>query len=227
MGILSTIGQILGNMAGGRPLNFKRMIQLTKGDLLIDTSKWNGVIDWNKVKADPQNIKGVIIKASEGGTSRHPTIYKQADGATAAGLPVSYYHFATWNSEDEVQDAADEARFFLSVIKGAPKPSFPLVLDIESNNPIQYTKQEMIDYVSSFVKTVQDAGYEIAIYASPGFLNSYLPANHPFTNLPLWVADFTGAINPVPGWKKIWLHQYSESGKVAGISGNVDMDRVQ
>lgn len=204
-----------------------KTMQLQKGDTLIDVSKWNGEINWNKVKADPQNIKGVIIKASEGGTSRHPTVYKQSDGAAAAGLPLSYYHFATWNSEDEVKDAADEARFFLSVIGRAAKSSFPLVLDIESNNPIPYTRQEMVDYVSSFVKTVRDAGYEIAIYASPGFLNSYLPTDHPFTDIPLWVADFTGAINPVPGWKKPWLHQYSEKGKVQGINGNVDMNRVQ
>ena len=217
------IGNLIGRFAVEKIKN-NGMIQLNKGDILIDTSKWNGVIDWNKVKSDPQNIKGVIIKASEGGASRHPTVYKQADGATAAGLPVSFYHFATWNNEDEVQDAADEARFFLSVIKGAAKPSFPLVLDIESNNPIPYTKQEIIDFVSSFVKTVQDAGYEIAIYASPGFLNSYLPANHPFTNLPLWIADYTGEINSVPGWKKAWLRQYTDKGKVNGISGTVDMN---
>jgi len=222
----SWLGNLIGRFAVDK-IKDNSMQQLQKGDLLIDTSKWNGNIDWNKVKADPQKIKGVIIKASEGSTYRHPTVFKQADGATAAGLPVGYYHFATWNSEDEVKDAADEARFFLSVVKGAKPPTLPLVLDIESNNPIPYTKQEMIDYVSSFVKVIKDAGYSVAIYASPGFLNSYLPANHPFIDIPLWVADFTGAINPVPAWEKIWLHQYSEKGKVQGITTNVDMNRVQ
>lgn len=201
-------------------------IALKSGDILIDVSRWNGTIDWNKVKADPKKIKGVIIKASEGGSSRHPTVYKQADGATAAGLPVTYYHFATWNNEDEVQDAADEARFFLSVIKGAAMPSFPLVLDIESNKPIPYTQQEMISYISSFLKVVKDAGHELIIYGSPGFLNLYLPKNHPFSEVLLWVADFTGAINPVPGFKKIFLHQFTEKGKVQGINGNVDLNVV-
>ncbi len=202
------------------------MQTLIKGDLLIDTSKWNGTIDWNKVKSDPQNIKGVIIKASEGATTRHPTVYKQADGAKAAGLGISFYHFATWNSEDEVKDAAEEARFFLSVVQSAAKPDLPLILDIESNTPIPYTKDEMMDYVGEFVRVVEAAGYEIAIYASPGFLNSYFPANHPFTRLKLWIADYTPPINKVPGWTSIWLHQYTDKGKVQGIATDVDMNRV-
>lgn len=200
---------------------------LKTGDLLIDVSHHNGNIRWNDVKNDPQNIKGVMIRVSQGATLLDKKFYDNVKGATSVGLLVGFYHFATWNDEDEVRDATNEAKFYLSLIKGCGHvPELPVVLDIESNKPIPYTKDEMVTYVDTFTSIVNNEGFEPAIYGSPGFLNSYLPKNHPFTGLKLWVADYTLPINPVPGWQKAWLHQYTEKGKVRGISTNVDMNRV-
>jgi lysozyme len=205
---------------------FKTKPVLQRGDLVIDISKHNGTIDFHKVKA--AGVKAVIIKASEGATVRDSMLFKNASAAAAAGLPLSFYHFATWNNEDEIQDATDEARFFLSVVEGTGvRPSLPLVLDIESNKPIPYTKAEMVAYVGAFVSEIESAEYECAIYASPGFLNSYLPANHPFTHLKLWIADYTGSINPVPGWQSFWMRQYTDKGKIDGINTAVDLNSVQ
>lgn len=208
-----------------KPIKEKAMIKT--GDIIIDVSHHNGTIDWNKVKQDTQNIVGAIIKSSEGATGVSNKFYANVQGCINAGLPWSAYHFATWNDENEERDATQEAEHFLKTVKKAGgKPGLPLVLDVESNNPIPYTKDEMVVFVKTFVDRVIKDGYDIAIYASPGFLNLYFPKNHPFVNLPLWVADYTGAINPVPGWTKYWLHQYSEKGKVQGIKTNVDMNKI-
>lgn len=197
--------------------------------MIIDVSHHQGKIDWAKVAKDPQGIEGAILKATEGATTVSNKFAINIGGCVRNGLKWGAYHFSTWNNENEVLDATQEANHFLDTVQSQEsiygKPTLPLVLDIESNNPIPYTKQEMVDYVSAFLKVIKDAGYDVAIYASPGFLNSYLPTNHPFADIKLWVADYTGSINPVPGWKKIWLHQYTESGKVQGINGNVDMNR--
>lgn len=206
----------------------KEVIQHTKTNtmLVIDVSHHQGNIDWSKVAKDPQGIEGAILKASEGVNSVDKKLAVNVKGCMDNGLKHGFYHFATWNDENEVLDAKAEAENFIKRISPFGQPSLPVVLDIESNNPISYTKQEMVDYVSSFLKTMRDAGFNnLAIYASPGFLNSYLPTNHPFTDIPLWIADYTGSINPVPGWKKAWLHQYTEKGKVQGIVGNVDLNR--
>lgn len=202
---------------------------------IIDVSKHNGIIDWPKAAAyilkegeKSWPLAGAMIKATEGATVRDNMFWKNVEGCVASGLLWGAYHFATWNNENEVEDAASEARFFLSIVNAAKtKPSLPLVLDIESNKAIPYTKEEMVVYVGSFLNTLKNEGYEgpVAIYGSPGFLGSYLPQNHPFVNIPLWVADYTGAINPVPGWKKVWLHQYTDKGTVPGIKGTVDLNR--
>lgn len=208
-----------GNIVGSLPTENKQ-------GLIIDVSHHNGTIDWYKVKKDKQNIVGAIIKSSEGATGVSNKFYQNVKGCEDAGISWSAYHFATWNDENEERDAAQEAEHFIKTVrKSGFAPKLPLVLDIESNKPIPYTKQEMVVFVKTFRKVVEDAGYEMAIYASPGFLQSYLPSDHPFTRNKLWVADYTGTINPVPGWKSYWLHQYTEKGKVDGINTTVDMNR--
>jgi lysozyme len=193
----------------------------------IDVSKHNGDIDWSSVKTNDPKVDFAFLKASEGATVMDKKFYRNVDGCAENGIPWGAYHFATWNDEDEEKDARNEARFFLGIVKSADsKPKMPLVLDIETNKPIPYTKDEMEVYVKTFTEEVRLAGYEPAIYASPGFLNSYLRKDHPFTGIKLWAADYTGAINPVPGWKSIWLHQYTQTGKVKGIKTTVDLNRV-
>jgi lysozyme len=189
---------------------------------IVDISKWNGRIDWPKVAPLMQMV---FIKATEGATITDPRFRENAAACELHSLTWGAYHFATWNSEDEKTDAAMEANHFLSVVGKLPAY---YVLDIESNRPIPYTKQEMVEYVASFLNTLASAGVSrdrMVIYASPGFLAQYLPADHPFKDIKLWVADYTGAINPVP-WPRPWLHQYTQTGKVPGMNGYVDLNRL-
>lgn len=203
----------------GKPKNMEGII--------IDVSHNNGLIDWGKVKASTPKIIGAMLKASEGATNTDKKFQINVDGCDKNGIDWGAYHFATWNLKPVERDAKQEALHFINVVKSVgKKPTLPLVLDIESNKPIPYTKKEMVSYVKTFTDEIINAGYDVAIYGPPGFLNSYLPNDHPFTNIKLWVADYTGAINPVPGWKKIWLHQYTEQGKVNGIATNVDMNKI-
>lgn len=207
--------------------SLKQKSMLNKGDITIDISKHNGIIDFPKLKTDSKAIKGVIIKASEGATVADKKFFQNVKGCVNNNFLWSCYHFCTWNNEDEELDARTEAQFFLSLVRGCGfTPSLPLVVDVESNKPIPYTKQEMVAYVSTFVKELQNAGYDTAIYASPGFLQAYFPTDHPFKDVKLWVADYTAAINPVPGWTKIWMRQYTDKGSVEGINGFCDLNIV-
>lgn len=199
----------------------------SKGDILIDISDHNGNIDFAAVAADPQKIKGVFIKASEGATFMTRTFLTNVAGCKANGLPWGAYHFATWNNNQNVkEDAEAEARFLISTVKKANAlPDLPLMLDIESNNPIPYTKAQMVEFVKSFTDVVKK-DYEIGVYSGPGFLQSYLPNDHPFNAIKLWIADYDGAINPIPGGWKPFLRQYTDKGRVNGISADVDMNIV-
>ena len=196
----------------------------------IDVSRNNGRIDWKKVASNVPKVDFCIIKASEGMNFADPRFVENVAGCVANGIPWGAYHFATWNNEDEVADAKAEALFFLRTVGAAVakygKPQLPLVLDIESNKAIPYTRDEMNTFVRTFLNELISAGYQVAIYSSPGFLNSYLPVNHQFGKYPLWIADYTGAINKVPGWKQPWIHQYTDQGKCAGVATSCDLNKV-
>lgn len=194
----------------------------------IDVSHHNGVINWKTVAtSNTPKIDFAIMKSSEGASGRDRMFTTNVNGCVLNGIKWSAYHFATWNKKPVERDAEEEANWFLATVRLTGKrPDLPLVLDVETNNPIPYSKSEMVSYIKTFTDVIKKAGYEVAIYASPGFLNSYLPSNHPFTNIPLWVADCTGAINPIPGWTKYWMHQYTEKGKVNGVPTLTDLNKV-
>lgn len=210
---------------GKKEIDKSMSTQLKTGDLGIDCSKHNGQIDWAKVASDPQKIKFAILKASEGVNSRDARMQEYYTGAKKAGLLVSFYHFATFNSSEVVNDARAEAKNFMQAVSGM-KPDLPLVLDAETNKPLTLSKQQVLDYINTFIQELSLADYQFAIYASPGFLQSYLPKNHGLGNHLWWIADYTGEINPIPGITKFWMRQYTDKGKVQGISTDVDMNRV-
>lgn len=193
----------------------------------IDVSHHNGKVIWTEVKKNNPVVDFTCIKCTEGASRIDPKFIENAKGCASVKLPWIPYHFATWDDENEQADAATEAAHFIAMIKAAGKPYNSLaILDIESNGPIPYTKDEMVVYVKTFLAAIRAAGYRPVIYSSPGFLNSYLPVNHPFTDVLLWIADYNGEINSVPGWKTIWIRQYTDQGTIIGIAGKVDLNRI-
>lgn len=89
----------------------------------IDTSRWNGVIDWPTAKANGVNF--AFLKATEGGDMIDPMFDANWQGARAAGLPVGAYHF--WY---HCRPAAEQARWFISHVPRVPG-ALPPVLDME------------------------------------------------------------------------------------------------
>mgnify|MGYP003659973141 CR=1 FL=1 len=195
-----------------------------KQKFYIDISKWNGVIDFAKVKTNEPLIDGVIIRATNGLNKTDEKFLANAKGCIDNNIAWGAYHFAQFT-----QDAAHQAlKFLVTIQKAGGKPTLPLVLDVETNEktlPINAAQLEKfcIDFLT--VIETNTCGYDIAIYMSPGF-SWFFPKNHKLGKYKLWAADYTGNINPVNGWKKVWLHQYSDKGKVSGIGTNVDLNRT-
>lgn len=200
----------------------------------IDVSHNNGIIDWNKVKANSPKVDFAMLKASEGVSSADKKLLFNIQGCAAAGIPWGAYHFATWNlPNDPDKDARTEALFFISLVESAiaktgSRPSMPLVLDIESNKPIPYTRDMMMTYIKSFITELVAAGFDFALYGSRGFMDSYLPRDHKLGTWKLWLAQYNN--KPVPvlpiGWNKAWMWQYTDQGKCNGIITNVDLNKT-
>ncbi len=188
----------------------------------IDVSKWNGTIDWNAVKNS--GISYVIIRCGYRGSSKGALIEDskfQANikGATAAGLKVGVYFFT--QAVDE-REAVEEASMVLGLIKNY-KISYPVFLDVESSGGRgDGISREMRTAVCrAFCETIQQQGYTAGIYANKTWLENKIDAGA-LSAYKIWLAQYAQAPT-YTGRYDMW--QYRSTGRVSGISGDVDMNQ--
>ena len=191
------------------------------GSMGIDVSKWNGSIDWNAVKNS--GVSYVIIRVGYRGSSQgalidDPTFKTNIKGATAAGLKVGVYFFT--QAVDEVE-AVQEASMVIDRISGY-KISYPVFLDVEGSGG----RGDKIDSATrtavckAFCNTIQNAGYTAGIYANKTWLSNKMDAGA-LGSYKIWLAQYA-ATPSYTGRYDLW--QYKSTGKVSGISGNVDLN---
>ncbi|MFT3785238.1 MAG: GH25 family lysozyme [Tepidisphaeraceae bacterium] len=146
----------------------------------------------------------------------------------AQGIPIAGYHFP---EPDNATDAVDEATFFYNTIKsrlyaGNMRP----MLDMENEGSLT-TKAEVSAWTNLFCTTFQNlSGITPIIYAGQSFASTYL--NTSVIDWPLWIAKYPSSTvdvnTSVPGsttpWSTWHFWQYTSSGSVSGVSGNVDRD---
>lgn len=196
----------------------------------IDLSHFQGDADFIQVAKNNPKVDFAFLKATQGTGYTDPKFYTNVLGCNSAKIPCGYYHFATLNDYNVKKDSADEALYFLSVIKKALPAQLPLVLDIEVDSPkIQLDKVSVLVWIQIFFKTLEDNGYKnYALYSGTPFLDSHLPKNHGLENIKLWLAAYTSkAVPNLPyNWKEFFIWQYTDKGKIMGINGNVDLNRT-
>lgn len=183
----------------------------------IDVSRWQGNIDWARVKS--AGIGFAIIKTggSDDGFYTDSKWAKNYAGAKAACIPIGAYYFVGKNCVTAAAGKADAERF-LKILKGK-QLEYPVYMDNEAQ-PAS-AKAGITEATIAFCETMENAGYFVGIYGSTysGFHDrmddSKLKA---YTH---WVAQYASKCT-YSGEYGIW--QYSSKGSVDGISGNVDMD---
>lgn len=192
------------------------------GTLGIDISKWNGTINWSKVKAS--GVSYVIIRvgyrgSTQGGLIDDSNFKTNIEGAIAAGLKVGVY-FVTQAVNDS--EAVYEASMVLDRISGY-KISYPIFLDVEASGG----RGDKIDAATrtsvcnTFCKTIQNAGYTAGIYANKTWLTSKINTSQ-LGSYKIWVAQYNSSCT-YSGSYAMW--QYTDSGTIDGISGNVDLNQ--
>lgn len=199
-----------------------------KMKVAVDISKWNGVVDYKKMASNDPQIDLVIIRASEGTGYQDPMFIKNVIGATSQGFKFSSYHFCTWNNSDEISDATQEAKAFVGVLKRVAKPGYKVWIDTETNKTnIILSPAQLVRYIQTFRHILTEEGYDHGLYGSRGFFNQFLPDDHPFGEVPLWLANYTNKPQPTlpKGWSKYTLWQWTDQGVVSGINSRVDLNR--
>ena len=200
-------------------------LQTTSGNAKvgIDVSKWNGTIDWDKVKN--AGVQFAIVRAGyrgsvTGSLVEDPQFVANMKGATAAGIPVGVYFFTQATDEKE---AVEEASAVLELIRDF-QLSYPVFIDTEGaggNGRADGLDAETRTLVcEAFCRTVENAGYTAGVYASRNWYNNNLQTDR-LENYHIWLAEYR-SVPLYQGYYKTW--QYTSKGKVDGIEGRVDMN---
>lgn len=180
----------------------------------VDLSRWQGTPNFALVK---QTQQFAIIKSSEGSSYRDPQFYRNQSQARVNGLLVGMYHFA----RPDLNSPEKEAAFFLATAQ--PRVGEILCLDFETSfngSPPVWCKT-FLDYVSRSLN-----GYKPLVYLNRSTANGHNWNAVIAANYGLWLAAYDGNPTSIPTtpWPTLALKQYSSTGRVSGIVGNVDMN---
>lgn len=179
----------------------------------IDVSSHNGNINWNSVKND--GVEVVIIKATEGVDFVDSMVNQHYTGAKSVGLNVGFYHFMS-----EKTNPVKQAEDFDNCIKDKSYNVMPC-LDIEVNNYGRSATQ-ITDRCLTFINRFKElSGQDCMIYTGGYFGRDNLDSR--IKCYPGWIAHY-GVSSPMETGFNVVGHQYTETGHVNGINGNVDMN---
>jgi lysozyme len=189
----------------------------------IDVSKWQQQIDWAAVRAG--GISFAYIKATQGLAHIDPLFGENWRNSQAAGVPRGAYLF--FNAND---DPRGQAQHLARTLQGIPG-ELPPALDVERNEGVPGPElvrrvEVCLDELEHLLKV------RPILYTRASFYNESLrgpggslPNFH--NTHPVWVAHYTtGPLPAVPRGYTTWhFWQYTETGAVPGVLGNVDRNR--
>lgn len=213
------------------PLGKDETQQLTMG---IDVSKYQGTIDWAKVKAS--GVEFAMIRVgyrakSTGEIFEDPTARYNMQEAQAAGIKVGAYFFSSAVTQDE---ARAEAAFTKEII-AKYRITYPVAYnceDFQSADSRQYglSIEDRTNLACAFLDEISAGGYTPMFYASRSELegSAQWDTQTLSSKYKIWVAQYPDqpypqtAASSYLGTHDMW--QYTSQGKVDGISGRADVN---
>lgn len=184
----------------------------------IDVSTWQSDIDFEKVKR--AGITAVIIRAGYGRASsqKDNRFEEHYRGAKAAGLKIGAYWYSYAMS---VAQAEQEAQTCLCCIKGKSF-DLPIYYDIEEESQDALSMDTLTKMACRFCDTIIAGGYRAGVYSNPDGFSRQLDYDTISSRYSVWLAHWASRHTIACD---IW--QYSSEGRVAGVSGDVDMNVIE
>ncbi|MCY8577074.1 LysM peptidoglycan-binding domain-containing protein [Bacillus haynesii] len=186
---------------------------------IADVSHHQGVIDWSKASKE---LHMAIIRVQYGSKTEDRYHKRNAEEAVKHGVPFGQYAYGHYVS---VADAIVEAKDFLKRIH---KDTKFLVLDVEDDTLKSCGSANLAKASQAFIDTCKAAGYKTGLYVS-----HHLYDKHDLNTIKadfLWIPRYSANDNGTPVGPKpkytcdIW--QYTERGKLSGVTGGVDLNQL-
>lgn len=191
----------------------------------IDISKFQGEVDWEKVKNDGIDYAYIRLgyRGYESGKIVTDDNYEtNIEGCNEAGLDCGVYFFTEAKTREEGREEAD----FVLENLGDYHVELPIVIDVELSSNVKksrtknLSKEDRTEAVIGFCERIKEAGYTPMIY---GNLKSFMIMTD-ITRLEDYDKWFAYYNYPLRFPYKIKMWQYTSAGKVDGVNGNTDMN---
>lgn len=191
----------------------------------IDVSSYQGKIDWKKVAGD--GVEFAMIRVGFRGYGEAGRLVEDecfeanVEGALAAGIKVGVYFFSQAITPEEIEEEAE-----LVLRKIAPyKIECPVVFDVErvsaaNGRMNKISLEERTNLTLQFLQIIEEHGYTPMLYHNTE-MGALMIDIATFEDYDKWYASYSDTMF-YPYEYKIW--QYSDKGKVNGISSAVDMN---
>lgn len=182
----------------------------------IDVSKWQGDINFGRVS---KNVDFVVLRIGYGmyESQKDSKFEDNYEGFKSFNVPIGVYHYSYATS---VSEAKREASVVLKWLNNR-KLNLPVYFDVEDKSQVNLGKNTLTKMCEAFCSEIEKAGYWAGIYANKYFFTTYLDYKKLEEKYTIWVAQYNDS-NTYSGKYDMW--QYTSSGKISGISGNVDMN---
>lgn len=188
----------------------------------IDVSEHNGNIDWAKAKA--AGVQFAMIRAGYGQGNIDKKFQYNISECNRLDIPCGVYWFSYALS---TAAAKREAQYCLGAIKPY-KVEYPVAFDYEYDSVayaqkknVSITKAVASEIVRAFCREIENAKYYVLNYGNPDYLTRFFDAGVA-DKFGIWLASW-GIREKPPRDCQIW--QYSATGKINGILGNVDLNK--
>lgn len=224
--ITRPVSRIPANPYGPEDFTYENgLLTCTAGKTVpgVDVSAHQGAIDWEQVRAS--GIRFAMIRLGYRGYTNGGIYYDEyardnLRSAREAGLDLGAYFYSQALTPEE---AREEARLCLEVLDGMGL-ELPVVYDWEYVSQEARTgsmdRQTLTDCALAFCETVEAAGYEAMIYFNPSLAESLLDLEA-LTTYDWWLAMYSDRMT-FPHAVDLW--QYTATGTVPGIEGDVDVN---
>ena len=198
----------------------------------IDVSKYQGNIDFDKL-VNSKRVDFIISRAGYYSETRKKfivdeTFSRNYQESKKRNLPIgSYIYSYALNKEDAINEANQLINYFKSI--NATKLDLPVFIDIEDSSQSGLSKSQITEICLAYGEQMKKAGYKTGIYASKYWYMTKIDISKLPADYCLWVASYGNNDGTIPDnvyqYKEkhdIW--QYTSTGNIPGINGNVDMN---
>lgn len=191
--------------------------------MYIDVSSYNGNIDWRRVH-DENDVTGVILRATTKNGKLDTKCKVNYDAILRACSDLKELSVYKFSYARTYAEARVEAAKLLSEMHSHDIKFDYCYLDLEPFDGREHTRDEAAQVILAYVDAFRNAGIKdkVRLYFNYNYLCNIIESQ--FMHRPIWLARYNSVMGDVHG-ANVVLWQYTSTGKVNGISGNVDCSK--